>query len=336
MKSQFIIQNSNFAYPPLKSATLIYNPIAGRRPRRRERQIEQAAAALRAGGLAVEVARTSGPGTAQGLARAAVAGGKDLVIVCGGDGTVNEVINGVAPGKITLAILPGGTANIVARELRLPQDPVRAARQLPQWSARRIALGLATCSIGPSAPGSEVVRRYFLSVAGIGFDAYIVHRLSLAFKMSFGVVAYGWEALRQVMRYSFPPFVCRVDGRELCGTFAVIHRTRRYAGWLHLAPSANLFEARVSLCLFKGRHRARYFFYAAAAAVRQHLRLRDVELIQGREVVCATAESGQPIYFELDGEFAGKLPTTFEVVPDALTLLVPEGRGRNSKLEIRN
>ena len=252
-----------------------------------------------------------------------MARGKDLVIVCGGDGTVNEVINGLAPGKTTLAILPGGTANIVARELGLPQDPVRAARQLPQWSPRRIALGLATCSLGSSTPTSEVGRRYFLSVAGIGFDAYIVHKLSSAFKMSWGVMAYGWEALRQVLRYSFPPFVCRVDGQELRGTFAVIHRTERYAGWLHLAPSADLFEAQVSLCLFKGRHWGRYFFYAAAVAARQHLRLGDVELVQAREVVCAAAESGQTIYFELDGEFAGKLPTTFEVVPDALTLLVP-------------
>lgn len=290
---------------------------------------------MRAAGIEAKLAPTAGPGAARELAQAAVSRGDTLVLACGGDGTVNEVINGLTPGQVTLGILPGGTANIIAKELGLPHDPVRAAQELPRWSPRRIALGQVTWH-GPGhrgggagrrnaeqTPGSEAERRYFMSVAGIGFDAYIIHKLSWDFKMSLGVVAYGLEGVRQALRYSFSPFACRMDDREIHATFAVVSRVSLYAGWLRLAPGASLFDPRFHALIFKSRGRWRYFLYAAAIVMRQHLRLGDVELVTGRKVVCSAAESGPPIYFELDGELVGELPATFEVVPDALTLLVP-------------
>ena len=281
------------------------------------------AAVLEAAGIAVKLVPTTGPGTARDLARTAVHQGDDLVLVCGGDGTVNEVINGLALSNVTLGILPGGTANIIAKELCLPHNPVRAARELPRWSPRRIALGLATWQTGVPNSAAENKQRYFLSVAGVGFDAHIIYRLSASFKMSWGVVAYVLEVLRQAFRYSFPPFLCQIEDGERRATFVGIHRTRRYAGWLHLAPAANLFEPRFTSCLFKSRHRARYFLYAAAVLLRQHPRLTDVEMIDGRKVTCRSEQPGTRIHVELDGELAGELPATFEIVPDALTLLVP-------------
>ncbi len=244
------------------------------------------------------------------------------MIVCGGDGTINEVVNGVVPGNTVLGILPGGTANIIAKELGLPQHPVRAAKELSRWGPRRIALGRAVWASGNGQPAVEKEHRLFLSVAGVGFDAHVVSELSLPFKMSLGVVAYGWEAIRQALRYGFPAFLCQAEGSERRATFAVVLRTKLYAGWFHLAPTANLFESRFVLCLFKSPRRERYFLYAAAAATRQHLRLRDVELVDTRRIVC-TSEGHALIRFELDGELVGTLPATFEIVPDALTLLVP-------------
>jgi diacylglycerol kinase family enzyme len=267
--------------------------------------------------------------------------GDKLILVCGGDGTINEVINGIAPGDASLGILPGGTANIAAKELGLPHDPVQAAREFSTWRPRRIALGLARLSATPDPSGRGPLlqqakgdggetpplqehRRYFLSVAGVGFDAYVVHRLSPAFKLSAGVMAYIVEALRQTWRYPFPRFRCSADGREFHATFAVVHRTSRYAGWFHLAPNANLFEDKLSLCAFHSNRRSRYFVYAAAALARRHRRLHDVELVEDRKVECVAAEPGTRIYIELDGELAGRLPASFEVIPDALTLLVPD------------
>jgi diacylglycerol kinase (ATP) len=312
----------------LKTAVLIYNPVAGRRPARREKEIEQAAAALTDSGISVTVAKTSGPGVAGQMARDAAAQGADAVLVCGGDGTINEVINGLTPGSTSLGILPGGTANIIAKELGLPHDPVRAARELPHWRPRRIPLGLATWPAGPPgtrsfAPSTAVERRYFMSVAGVGFDAYVVYKLSRDFKMSLGVIAYALEAIRQALRHSFPAVVCRAGGRELQGTFALIQRTRRYAGWLHVTPEARFFEPEFQVCLFKSRSRARYFLYAAAVFARRHLRLSDVELVRAQQVSCRPADPDARVQFELDGEHTGQLPATFEVVPEALTLLVP-------------
>ncbi len=244
-----------------------------------------------------------------------------MVLVCGGDGTINEVINGLAPSPIPLAVLPGGTANILGKELKLPHDPVRAARALPNWSPRRIALGLVSWRDPEQAP--PIMRRYFISVAGIGFDAHIVYRLSKQLKMSWGVAGYVFEAFRQVVRYGFPRFVCGMNGRQETATFAVIHRTRLYAGWLHLAPTADLFGPQFAACLFRSRRWPRYLLYAAAVLARRHLRLHDIELFHATKIETAAVEGGKTIRFELDGELVGALPATFEVVPDALTLLVP-------------
>jgi YegS/Rv2252/BmrU family lipid kinase len=307
----------------LKNATIIYNPIAGRQPHQRETQVREAAAALAKQGFAATLVPTTGPDTARDLARAAATQNMDLIVVCGGDGTINEVINGIAPGNTRLAILPGGTANIMAKELGLPRDLVTAARQLGDWSPRRIALGLATWS---KEGGTPTRRRFFLSLAGIGFDAYVVHKLPLDFKKSWGVLAYVWTAVHQALRYPFPTFTCRADERDLRACFAVVQRTTRYAGWLHVAPGANVFEPEFRLCAFKSRNRLRYFLYAPAVILRQHLRFTDVELVRTNKVVCEPESSEGRIHFELDGELVGLLPATFEIVQDALTLLVPESK----------
>ena len=319
---------SQIPNPKLKKGVLIYNPVAGRRPARREREVRRAADVLRQAGLDIQLAPTTRPAMAHELAQAAVADGADVVLACGGDGTVNEVVNGLALSQVPFGILPGGTANIVARELRLPLNPVRAARDFLRWMPRRIALGrarweesAAALSTGKVAP--QACFRHYISVAGIGYDAHIVYKLSPWMKTNLGVAGYVLEALRQWVHYTFPRFICRLDGIERQGTFAVIHRTRLYAGWLHLAPTAGLFQPRFAMCSFPSRSRLRYLLYALAVLARQHLRLRGVSLDQCTEVLCKPFDASATIRFELDGELVGALPANFEIVPDALTLLVP-------------
>ncbi len=288
------------------------------------------------------------------------------MVVCGGDGTINEAVNGLAFSKTRLAILPGGTANIIAKELGLPRQLVRAARELPQWRPRLVPLGLATwpsdtgggsgesgiaeklgvaerLGVGtrdlgsfipnsqPPTPDSrllphEVQHRYFLSVGGIGFDAHIIEKLKHDFKMFLGVAAYGIEALRQVTRYGFPPFICRADGRQVQAAFAAIQRTSRYAGWFRMAPRANFFEPRLDACLFQSRRWPRYLVYLAALTARRHLQLADVTMIETERLECFPVEPEARILFELDGELAGALPAAFEVTRDTLTLLTPGSR----------
>ena len=340
---QIICSNpkSQIQNPKLKKGTIIYNPVAGGRPAGRVREVRKAAGVLRRLGLEIEMAPTLGPDMAHELARAAVESGADVVLACGGDGTINEVINGLAGSEVPLGILPGGTANILARELRIPLTPVRAARQFLRWMPHRIALGRARwCEPPVAPPAGQPARdgglaapllppspqnreRYYTCVAGVGYDAHVVYKLSPWLKLRMGVAGYVLEAIRQLLHYSFPEFSLRLNGHERQGTFAVIHRTRLYAGWLHLAPTAGLHQPIFAVCSFPSRSRLRYLVYAAAVLARQHLRLRGVTLDQGTKVVCAPVDAPETIRFELDGELAGVLPATFEIVPDALTLLGP-------------
>ncbi|HUI42487.1 MAG TPA: diacylglycerol kinase family protein [Terriglobia bacterium] len=310
----------------MSRATLIYNPVAGRNPARREGEIQAAAGILQQAGFVLDVRPTTGPSSARDLALAAARDGSRAVIVCGGDGTLNEVVNGLVGSACPLAILPGGTANIAAKDLGLPDDPVSAARQLARAVLRRIGLGRVTW--GPAGQGAAPLPRYFLSVAGVGFDAYVVHRLEWDFKASLGVLAYGWESIRQALRYGFPSFVCHGEREERRATLAVFLLTEIYAGWFHLAPGASLLDGRLRACLFEGRHAWRYALYAVAAALRRHLKLSDVRLAEDAPFACSAPGARRRIYVEVDGELAGQLPATFEWVPDALTLLLPERRWR--------
>ena len=313
----------------MKKGTLIYNPIAGRRPAQRAGEIRQVAEILRKMGMELEVSATSGPGAASRLARKAATRHTDAVLVCGGDGTINEVINGLAGSQVPIGLLPGGTANMLAREIGIPLNPVRAAAEFSRWSPRRIPLGKATwCADGVATNGAlaqnEQPTRYFMSVAGIGYDAYVVYKLSPQMKSSWGVAGYIMEALRQAFRYPFQGFICRADdGPQRIATFAAAQRAGNYGGWLHLTPEARFLDDRFTVCLFKSHNRVRYFLYAALVVARQHLHLGDVELVEARRLCCAPQVSGETIRFELDGELVGALPATFEIVPEALTLLVP-------------
>jgi YegS/Rv2252/BmrU family lipid kinase len=279
--------------------------------------------------MEVEVCPTAGPGAASELANKAASQGRDIVLVCGGDGTINEVINGLAGSQVSLGLLPGGTANMLARDMGLPLNPVRAATELSRWSPRRVPLGKATwciekASINGAPVEKEQLTRYFVSVAGIGYDAHIVYKLSLEMKLSWGVAGYIMEALRQAFRYRFQYFCCRTeDGVERAATFTAVQRAGNYGGWLHLTPDARFFDDRFGACLFKSHNRARYFLYAGLVLARQHFHLGDVELVETRKLCCAAQVAGETIRFELDGELVGTLPATFEIVPDALTLLVP-------------
>jgi len=125
------------------------------------------------------------------------------------------------------------------------------------------------------------------------------------------------------MRYHYPIFLCRSDGQDFPATFATIQRTRRYAGWLRLAPNADLFQPRFSACVFSSPGFIRYLRYSLAVVTGLHPRLADVCFLPSERIECRSKSEEHPVYFELDGELAGTLPATFDIVPDALTMLVP-------------
>src|ERR1700730_12804196 len=154
----------------IKDALLIYNPTSGRKRYTRFEEIEHAARILKEAGITAELPPTTGPGAAIRIARQAVDQRRGMVIACGGDGTINEIVNGLARSQVPMALLPAGTANILAKELGIPWDIPHAARLIPGSVVRRVALGLAVPMKGNHSYACPPHGRYFLCVAGAGPD----------------------------------------------------------------------------------------------------------------------------------------------------------------------
>jgi diacylglycerol kinase family enzyme len=208
---------------------IIYNPVAGGF---RRGALERIGRALRDAGVAAEFVPTSRPGHGTELGRAI--GGVACVAVYGGDGTLNEVANGLAGRDVPLAFLPGGTANVMARELGLPPDPARAARLLARGPVR---------AVRPGGIGG----RLFLLMAGFGFDGDAAHRVSPALKARFGKGAYLWAGMRALFAPSPLMRVTPAEGEEREGVWVVAARARRYGGEFTIHPRAGLMREALGL-----------------------------------------------------------------------------------------
>ena len=300
----------------IHNAVIIFNPLAGRDRRRRAQQLDPARQVLARAGIDAELETTTGAGTATALARRAVEQGRQLVIVCGGDGTVNEAVNGLAGSQVPLAVLPAGTANVLAKELGIPWSIPRAAELIPGGTLRRVALGLATPLQASGA------RRYFLCVGGAGPDGVMVYSLNPALKLRTGILAYWLEGLRQLVSYRFPRFRVTAAGREVESTLVVVGRAKHYGGPFRITIEADLFEDQFELGVLTTRSRWRYLSYLPALWLGRLRQMEGVHFWKATSVRCEPLGEG-PVYAQVDGEPAGRLPTEFSIVPDALTLVVP-------------
>jgi diacylglycerol kinase (ATP) len=258
-------------------------------------------------GVEADYRPTLSPGDGARLAKEAIQSGSQLVAVYGGDGTINEVVAGMAGSGVTLAILPGGTANVLARELKIPRDLQRAVQVACAGNTISISLGRAE-------------HRHFLLMAGIGLDAAVVSGMPWTLKRLLGVPAFWIQGLRQLRAYSLKSFQLEVEGTCHEATFAVVANSRNYGGRLVIAPDADPRSDSLDVCLFKASNKARYFVYLVAGYLRMHLLLNDVRCVRGRRI----SVYGDPsIPVQVDGEFAGYLPMNFEIVPSALFVKVP-------------
>jgi diacylglycerol kinase (ATP) len=306
----------------IKDAILIYNPTSGRKRHRRFVEIEQAARILKEEGVATEIAPTTGPGSATRIARQAVEQRRGMVIACGGDGTINEIINGLAGSQVPMALLPAGTANILAKELRIPWDIPHAARLIPGGTIRRIALGIAFPMNGNASEVMPREGRYFLSVGGAGPDGAIVNGVHKGLKDSAGVLAYWVEGFRQLFGYSFPEMRIRSDGHERKATILIAGRTVNYGGPFKITTGANLYED--SFEFLTNSRKSRLGYLACLPAIWMGT-LRDMDGIEAWKATETTVEAAgsDPVYAQVDGEPVGSLPIAFKIVPDALSIIAP-------------
>jgi diacylglycerol kinase (ATP) len=296
---------------------LIYNPQAGKLRGNPESILHRTTEALaRATGFLAQTPRlmpTAESGHATELAREAVAQGADLVLALGGDGTINEVANGLALTQVPLGILPAGTANVLAMEIGLGSSLERATLRLARSTPQRIALGKIL------ANGSAA--RYFVLMAGVGLDAKIVLEVSAPLKEKIGKGAYWAAGLSQLPR-RLVQFDLRTNGSVHRGGFALASRVRNYGGDLEIASEASLLKDDFELVLFEGSHPLRYLGYMLGVAVKQVKKMPGVHTIRtkGFDIVSSA-------HLQVDGEYAGWESARIEIAPDALTLLLPASYG---------
>ena len=299
----------------VRDAVLILNPNAG--GGRRVPQLDEARRIFRQAGIETELQSTTAPGEATGLARRAVEQLRHLVVVCGGDGTVNEAVNGLACSQVPLAVLPAGTANVLAKELSLPWNLPRAAEHIVRAKYRRIALGLAIPEESSGEP------RYFLSVAGAGPDGALVAAVRPEVKLKSGIIAYWQEGFRQLTRYDFPRFRVTTGDTTIDATLVIVGRTKHYGGPFKITTQADLHRPEFELAFVTTQSAWRYIAYLPLIWTGRLRNARHVHFCKATSLKC-TAIDSSPVLIQVDGEPAGCLPAEFRIVPDALTLAMPD------------
>jgi diacylglycerol kinase (ATP) len=294
-----------------RRAVLIANPKTGRYESRRT-PIGELSEQLKSLGVDVEVRMTTAPGDATAIAFKAAHNGTADVIVAGGDGTINEAIQGMAGTRARLGVIPRGTANVLARELGLPLDPTKAAELIAGGQSRTIHFGVAIDE-------ASNTKRYFLLMAGIGLDASVVRRVQPGLKKVLGKGAFWISGLSHLASWSPHPFSLEINGERYNATFAAIGNAARYGGDLSITPRARLDQPEFEICIIETFSRFRYL-HLLSQAMRSGLsqNREGVRFLQARSL---QAIGDAPV--QVDGEVIGQLPMRFEIAPHSLEVIVP-------------
>lgn len=323
----------------MRKAAFLFNPASGSALERRRKDVESAAAVVRAAGVEAVMTPTRAAGSAGEQARQAVAAGCDAVFACGGDGTVHEVLQGIiaAGGAAALGIIPLGTGNALARDVGLPRNPVQAARMQLEAEPRRLAAGQIECQ---DFEGRSV-SRFFTVMAGTGPNALLIYAMGAGWKEKWGITAYAVQAGLSWATGKFAPFEV-----EYVEAGSGERRRQRVAEVLaarigdfpfplgRMAPGAALSRDDMRLVLFRLPLRLRYLAHLLGAMLGRGWKVPGVELVHATEIVCrplapapgASKKKSGRVFAEADGELLGTLPARFSMVPNAFTLLIPRGR----------
>lgn len=290
-----------------RRVAVILNPTAGRfRPVLSARIAED----IERRGMYPHMFHTTRRGDARHFAEGAAEAEYEYVLVGGGDGTINEVVNGLAGTRTVMGILPLGTANVLAQEIGI-HGGVDGALGLLSWGqTAEVHLGFGA-------------GQHFILMASAGFDANVMESLDLDLKNRRGRWAYAEAAWRFWRRHRVQPaLTVSLDSRKMNGSLAVISNAGRYGGRFVLAPRASLFQPELYVTLFHGCRRIDILRYAIALALGCAWRLRDVDHFSGTSVELISA-GAERIPIQMDGDVIGDLPQRIAPSPCRLNLLIP-------------
>lgn len=292
-----------------KHACLIINPVARTLPS--PDRLATAPAWLRLHGWSVDEYRTEAAGHATELARTAAARGRDVVIAVGGDGTINEVVNGLTGSTTALAVIPAGTANVWATEVELPRHPAAIARLLDYGETHRIDVGV-------------VNGRRFLLMASLGVDSVVVSAISPWAKRTFGRLAYVTRGVPQALTFPAVRARIRMDGEELPADLLLLvaGNTRSYGGAIRITNRAMADDGRLDIVLYRGSGTGRVVGYLARTFIGRHVSAPGALYRKARTLEVQTET---PLPIQADGDVVSETPALFSVEHAALSVIVPAG-----------
>jgi diacylglycerol kinase (ATP) len=300
--------------PPQPHVLILFNPFAGQ-AYNLKLSLENAADIWRKHGWKVELRPTKAPGDATIQASVAASLGYNVVVAAGGDGTVNEVMNGLVGTKTALAVLPIGTVNIWARELGLSMDLRRAATAFIDAKLQQIDVGKAG-------------ERHFLLMAGVGFDAAVTAIINPQEKKALGVFAYVKQAIQLAWRFQGVSTHIRIDGKRVRGRILmlVIGNSQLYGGVIKLTANALVNDGLLDVCVIKGSSMLVAPLRLLSIFTRRYNRDPKVVYYRAKRVQIRGKKSLQ---VQVDGDYLGKTPMNFKVVPASLWVLVPSSADKS-------
>ena len=301
------VNNDNGNMTQARTIKLIANPTAGRAG---GKKLELAASYLSEKGVTVDICITQKRGDALEAARSAASSSQkpDMAVACGGDGTINEVVNGLAGSAVPLGVIPLGTVNLYVMETGIPMDLRGACDVLLKGEVKRIRLG-------------KVNGRYFLLMAGVGFDADVVYRLDLALKKKLGKVAYVLTGLGRLASYRYDKLEIEIDSsRKVQGYSVVVGNMKFYGGRVSITPHADFSKNQLDICVFKGKGALNMLKYTFGVMMGKHLGFNDVEYVSARSLKISSARKA---YIQIDGDSCGSLPAELSKTEECLSVVLP-------------
>jgi diacylglycerol kinase (ATP) len=339
----------------MNKAFLIYNPASGRRRKKRTQNIARVVEVLRGAGITVETCATTHAGSAIQQVQDAAGRGFDTVIACGGDGTANEALNGImraasmqvsstqtssaqtsspqssytqtsstqTGADIALGLLPLGSGNLLASDLKLPSDPVEAAKKLLTYTPREFRPGLVSSQ---GKDGEE--KRYFLVAAGVGADAELMYRTEVEAKERWGRNAYFLEMARMAIHGRYPMFQVEWEdeqGKRQQGAamLAMCVRAGTFPGLLSLVNlGTSLLRHDFCLLLFRTNKIRRFLSYFAGVATGRNWKVESVDAIHTKWFRCTMIPGMKAVHAQADGELLGTLPAELTIASRPVKLLM--------------
>lgn len=289
---------------------LIVNPKAGSASMRK---VELAARLLGQRGREVEILYTASRGDATRLAGEAAARTPSMVIAAGGDGTYNEVANGLANTDVPMSLLPLGTSNVLAKEFDIPEDVRGAVERMLAGTTRTVSLAKVEWE------GKE---RFFCLMVGIGFDGETVYatRDSVLMGVSMGIArkaAHVVKGLGVLARWKAPELVVTADGRRYEGSSVIVCNAAKYAGHMKVCPDASMLEPGLYMFLMRGKKRTDIARYAVGILRGANTGFRDIVY----EKVSDVRVEGEA-RMQADGDYLGRIPATITAGRATLRLVV--------------